>query len=275
MSREVIRKAQLAQLKIMDQIHKVCEKKSMKYYIIGGTALGVVRHAGFIPWDPDIDIAMPRPDYDRFLKECENEMQPVCSIKCYSNDANHYAPHALVVLNGSSLKNRYDKYNNEKKSIYVDIFPLDVAPNDIRQQNNQAKKIKLIKNLIERKRSVIYDHNGLAVRWMKHIVRGLFSVVSYRYLCKILDENMKKYSYPYPTGNYFLCSMASHYSYKKQCMPSDVYGIPTLYEFENYKFFGPQKIEEYLTRLYKDYMKLPPKEEQDRWFAYLESIEID
>lgn len=274
MSKEVIRQAQLAQLKIMKHVHNVCMSHKINYYIIGGTALGAVRHGGFIPWDPDIDIAMPRPDYDRFLKECNDDLSPLCSIKSYINDKNHHAPHALVVLNGSSIRNRHDKYNNEPKNIYVDVFPLDVAPNDKYEQEKQAKEIIKLKMLLERKRSVIFNHNNWIQRLAKKIVRSLMSVVSYRYICGRLDKAMKHYSYPYPEGDFYLCSMASHYSYTKQCMPKDVYGTPVLLSFEGNEFFAPEKVDDYLTRLFKNYMELPPKEEQDRWYSYLEDVEI-
>ncbi len=274
MSKEVIRKAQLAQLKIMEQIHRVCIAKNIKYYIIGGTALGAVRHGGFIPWDPDIDIAMPRPDYDRFLSECRNDMGDICSIESYHNNVKHDSPHALVILNGSVLMNRHDKYDNRKRNIYVDIFPLDVAPENVQKQIEQANRIKRIKTFLERKKSDIYNHNGFFIILLKKIVRILFSGVSFQRLNKMLDDEMKRYSYPFPKSDFLLCSMASHYSYNKQCMPSEIYGAPTLIKFEDHDFFGPQKIDEYLTRIYKDYMKLPSIEEQNRWYSYLDKVEI-
>lgn len=275
MSKEVIKKAQKAQIIIMTAIHKVCEDKGIKYYIIGGTALGAVRHGGFIPWDPDIDIAMPRPDYDRFIDECEQLLQPTCTIKCYKNDPTHSAPHALVVLNGSSLVNTYDKLNNTSRPIYVDVFPLDVAPNDLGLQYKQAKRIQRIKDFIYRKQSVIYEHNSPWEKAMKNCIRFLLAPIPYRVVCEMLDNEMKKYSYPYPQKEHYLCSMASHYSYKKQCMPQNVYGIPKLIKFEGYQFYAPNLIDNYLTRIYKNYMELPSEKEQNEWYSYLESIDYN
>lgn len=274
MSKETIRKAQQAQLTIMKSIHELCVDKKLTYYIIGGTALGAIRHNGFIPWDPDIDIAMPRKDYELFIYNYSKGLEPRFSCLNYKNTHNHESPHALVVLNGSRLMNQHDSCNGiVDRKVYVDIFPLDSAPEDKGLQAKQASKIKRLQKLKYYRISTIYDTNTAFQRFSKQAVRLLLSFISIDRLNKRLDDTFKTYSEAEATPS-LLCSMASHYSYKKQCMPQTVYGIPQLIQFEDVQLYGPQQIEDYLKRIYGDYMKLPSEEEQNKWYNYLDDIDI-
>lgn len=90
---------------------------------------------------------------------------------------------------------------------------------------------------------------------------------------KKLDDCFKTYSFGEDKET-LLCSMASHYSYKKQCMPQTVYGTPILINFEDAQLFGPQQMDDYMKRIYGDYMKLPSQEEQNKWYNYLDEIDI-
>lgn len=86
MTYEELRKIQEQQIRIMDEIHKLCVKKNYRYYMIGGSALGAVRHKGFIPWDVDIDIAMPRKDYDAFSIEGYKDLPNFLEFHDYKTD---------------------------------------------------------------------------------------------------------------------------------------------------------------------------------------------
>lgn len=86
MRQEQIGELRMSLLTIMDEIHRVCEENNITYYIIGGTALGAVRHKGFIPWDTDIDIAMRREDYDKFLACANKKLKSNFYCACYLNE---------------------------------------------------------------------------------------------------------------------------------------------------------------------------------------------
>ncbi len=269
MTPELLHKVQNKQVEIMDIIHDFCEKEKISYYIIGGTALGAVRHKGFIPWDIDIDIAMPRLDYERFLNLAEKGLPS--ELKCYSykNESDYFPPHALVALRNSKLVQRDDYLNPKLKryGIFVDIFPLDVAPEDKTDRLKQAKKIRNIVNAKKRKKAITYSENSFLVRFIKKLVALPYVFVPMKYLNRKMDVCMQKYIGEIDKNDCW-CSMASHYSYKKQCMPKSIYGNPTLVDFDGRKYYAPEKLDEYLKRIFKDYMKLPTKEQQQYQIDY-------
>lgn len=273
MTKEDFRRLQLAQLEIMDEIHRLCIRHGIVYYMIGGTVLGAVRHGGFIPWDLDIDIAMKREDYDHFKEVCEEELSSRFSYRDYANTHNYDHPHALVCINHTILVNKFDKYNPNKENlgIYLDIFPLDNAPVEERARKNQAETIQRLKAYKGYKLGMCYS-NHLAKKVVKKMIRGAMFWTSVDRINQKTDQCMRKYN-DKSTG--YLCSMASHYSYEKQCMPQDIYGVPQLVKFEDREYYAPQKIEEYLTRIYKDYMKLPPEEEQQANLSVFEKVVFD
>lgn len=273
MTQEEFKKLQLVQVEIMDEIHRICIENGITYYMIGGTALGAVRHRGFIPWDLDMDIAMTRENYDRFKEICATELNPRFLYRDYTNTSKFAHPHALLCIKNTFLEIKFDKYNpdTENLGIYLDIFPLDNAPADEKLQQKQADRLNRIKNMKKYKLATLYQ-NSTVKKICKKTVSALMFWTSVDEINKKMDACMRQYDSE-PTG--YLCSMASHYSYKKQCMPQEIYGTPQLLEFEGREYYGPQNVDEYLTRIYKDYMKLPSKDEQKQNLAVFEKVIFD
>lgn len=273
MNQEEFLLLQKAQLEIMDEVHRICVNNNITYYMIGGTALGAVRHGGFIPWDIDIDIAMKRTDYDRFKQACEMCLDDRFIYRDYMNSHNYDHPHALLCIKNTVLVNKFDKYNpnTENLGIYLDIFPLDNAPLKIEEQKKQAKDLTNIKKLKKYKVAMCYNHKAL-----KNIVKKLVSLAifwtSVDKLNVKMDKCMRRYNNQ-ATG--YVCSMASHFSYEKQCMPEEVYGVPQLIKFEDRQYYCPQNVDKYLKRIYNDYMKLPPEEEQKVNYSIFERVVFD
>ena len=264
------RNAQIAQLSIMDRIHEICLKHHVTYYMIGGTALGAVRHKGFIPWDVDIDIAMPRADYELFLNKFSNELLP--DIRCcnYKNTKGYFPPHATAQLENSKLVLRFDEFNNINRKVYIDIFPLDNVPKSHFIQWYQRKTFRLIRNLKKLKDGKCYPTNSKATIALKKMISIILYPISFNVFNHWLDSTMKLEKRD--TG--YMCSMASHYSYKKQTFTSDVYGKGKLMLFEDKQYYVPSQIEYYLTRLYGDYMKCPPLDVQEEQMKFIKEVSI-
>ena len=274
MTPEKLKLLQKAQLNILEDIHAICVKENLRYYMIGGTALGAVRHGGFIPWDVDIDIAMPRADYDAFAELCKNGALPASlAYHNFENTKGHYSPHALVSLKGSTLtlKNSAQSTECGNSEIFIDIFPLDTAPADLKSQQKQAKRLLKIKKIKARKRGTLYRASVIE-KIVKKAVSLALTPWSFEKLGRMQDKEMRKH---FGCESGLLCSMASRYSYFKQLMPETVYGKPTLIKFEDREFFGPENIEEYLTRLYKDYMRLPPEEERQKMLELFDDVSLN
>ena len=250
-------------LEIMDCIHSFCQSNGINYYLIGGSALGAVRHHGFIPWDIDIDIAMLRKDYILFKEKfiaCNHEH---FKYHDHMNTKNFSSGHARVEADNCFIYLSPDYYLHPKKeSVLVDILPLDSAPDNEHKRIVQAKKIQILNKIISRKQCIIYKNNTLCEIVIKKAIKMILKVVPMRYVEQKQQMIMMQYN-DIPTK--CVCSMASHYSYSKLCMPGEIYGKPQLASFEGRYYYIPERIHEYLTRIFgDDYMQLPPIENRYR-----------
>lgn len=260
MNMSEFKKLQRAQMQIMDEVHRVCSENGICYYIIGGTALGARRHGGFIPWDVDIDIAMPREDYEKFADISSKKLLPNFSYKDYKNTSHFTHPHALVCMNNTYLYGKFSKFNTGEVNlgIYLDVFPLDKAPENKKLQNKQALKLRKLRRLKAYKLGYRYN-NDKKKALLKKVVSSLIFWTNIDKLNEAFDKECRKYQH---TDSKYLCSMSSHYSYEKQCMNQEIYGNPNLVKFEDRQYYAPQQIDKYLEKIYGDFLKLPPESEQ-------------
>lgn len=264
-----VKPLQKKELDILLEVDKICEELGLKYYLIGGTLLGAVRHGGFIPWDVDIDIAMLRRDYEILREYCIKNNDGPIFYEDYTTEKNHTECHAILKLKGTEVRYKTrskDQYTLQHNGIYMDIFPLDFAPNEYKKQRRQQYTIKFFSSLIQAK--ICRDYGAGKLKYfVKKVLSVLLKPIPFYGLQKIVDKTMQKYNNG-PCE--YVVSMASHYSYRKQFMPIEFYGEPKRIAFEEYEFLAPAKTEEYLQQLFGDYMKLPP---EDKRYAILESLE--
>lgn len=262
MTPEKFRALQLVQASIMDEIHRVCVKNNLKYYMIGGTALGAVRHKGFIPWDVDIDIAMPREDYEKFIEIANDELDSRYECLSYKKVKFYISAHMMVVLKNSSIKLENDDLNDPiRHGIYVDVLPLDQVPLDHKERVKHARMLDLASKLKYYKNMRVYSKDNTIRKLVKSFLRLLFSGISYYWLNDFQQKIAMKYNSLPDTGE--ICSTLSHYKYEKLCMSKKIWGTPKLYEFEGRQYYGAEDINAYLTNLFGDYMKLPPLSVQE------------
>ena len=268
-----LKKVQSILLTIMDYIHELCVEHNLTYYLIGGSALGAIRHKGFIPWDMDIDIGMPRDDYEKFREICMNEKQEHIHYYDYRNTKNYFMPHATVGCDNVFVILSPDYYKTPKReAVLVDIFPLDNAPDDEQKRIKQARRLKRLTKLLSRKECVLYKRNTFMEIATKKIIQYSLLLYPLAIMEKKHDSVMKMYSHE---NTQCICSMASQYAYSKQCMNKEIYGTPKLADFEGRKYYVPSKTDEYLSRLYgNNYMELPPIEKRYRSYEYVAGIEI-
>lgn len=263
-----IKKVQKIQLFMMRQIHDICKEYGIKYYMIGGSALGAVRHKGIIPWDIDIDIAMMRDDYDRFISDVCKHLPEYLECNHWETCKNYKPPHAIVSMKGSklTLDDYYLEVEMSMPSIFIDIFPIDYCPNDEKLQKRQAHKIQFLKGLKRRKLGRVKKGESILKVLIKRAIRFLLYPLSINKINEMMDKEMRRYDDG--DSDKLVCSMASHYSYFKQRMPYKIYGEPILMEFENQRFFVPNQVHEYLSRIYGDYNKMPSEEEKQKQINY-------
>jgi len=171
-------------------------------------------------------------------------------------EKNHLSPHAILKIKNTkvNMRERVSRYSQKYNGIYLDVFPLDNPPDTLEKQKKQANKIKKIKRIIDIKAGYEYSDTSNVKKVIKRLMQVVLTPLSFTFLNKKLDNCMKEYSLKNGKN---LVSMASHYSYWKQLMPAEIYGKPKCVVFENKEYNAPSEVNEYLVRIYGDYMKLP------------------
>lgn len=258
---DYLRELQLTELEILNEIHRICTENNLTYFLVGGTLLGAVRHKGFIPWDDDLDVAMPRNDYNRFLKICETELNGKYYLHSISTDEEYWLPFSKIRKKNTLFDEANISHLDVPKGIYVDVFPLD----DEFKENSLEKKLrtKLLKSLnsiIVNKKRFYANKKKTFKTVIRNIVTFLFSPFSIKkiqsFQIRLMSKNNNK-------GGKYYANYGSNYDPIKQTMPKSVYEPARLIEFEKNLYSAPNDYEYMLKRIYGDkYMQLPPEEKR-------------
>ena len=123
-----LRRLQLCEIEILEEFVRICEKHDLQYFLAGGTLLGAVRHGGFIPWDDDIDVEMPRRDYELFAEYCAKELNNRFFYQSALTDKKYFLTYAKLRKKGTLFYEKRFEGSGFHKGIFIDIFPLDFAP---------------------------------------------------------------------------------------------------------------------------------------------------
>ncbi len=250
-----LKKIQSIQLEIAKEFIRICDKFNLQYFLVGGSLLGAVRHKGFIPWDDDLDLGMLRDDYKKFIKCCNNELNQKFYLHCHVTDSKYWLPFAKLKKKNTFFDENAIKNLQTNKGIYIDIFPLDyVGDTNELKVKIQAKCIKYLGTVILLKRGINLPNASKLRYKLLHIIFKPFSI---KILAKIQEKIMSISNKTKPT---YLVSFGSHYGYKKETMPIDKYFPLTELEFGDIKFNVPKDYDFVLSKLFGDYMTLPPIE---------------
>lgn len=255
------------QKKLLDMFcwfHQFCEENSLRYYMLGGTMLGAVRHQGFIPWDDDIDVGMPREDYRRLEQLLSHSAGKYVLETPQTENTDFYYPFAKLYDTETTLveNTRY----KIKRGIYLDIFPLDGAGNSEAEGLSEFKRIKVYRmtllTLTTGYRPGRRRIKNFAVATMRVIPKWLLDpqklLLHLDALCARKDFDSCEWVVNY-LGNW----------QEKEMMPRAFFGEPAKYVFEGFEVWGPADYEGYLSSLYGDWRKLPPVEKQKSHHDFL------
>ena len=258
MSKLTLKEIKEIELNILRYIDRVCKEEQLNYYLCGGTLLGAIRHQGFIPWDDDIDIFMPREDYERLLIIL-NEKKNNYRVLNYRTEKEFYLPFTKVVDKNTFLKER-GVPEIKTMGVFVDIFPIDGIHENKIIMKIQYYSILILKKILACKVNDgnLRNHNKIRV-FIRGVIKFLLQPVSLRSINLCIDKISKIYKYQ----NSNLCVVFSgSYGKKEIFNKNKLFSLKCKAIFENYKFFIPQGFDYYLGRIYGNYMKLPPIEEQ-------------
>ena len=259
-----LRKCQILQLNIANEVIKICEKNNISYIFIAGSMLGTIRHKGFIPWDDDLDIGMMRSEYKKFLKIAKNELPSNLFLQTWDTDTNFGLPITKIRLNGTKYIEKNSRNVEIHSGIYIDIFPFDNVPENEILMRAQRLGVTFFKHLLLNKCNYEYIDRSNKRKWfIGRIFKILSKFVSFSYIHKRFYSIMTKYN-----NNITKCVVAfgGASNLKKETLNRSWVIETEIRDFEGLKVNISREWDAYLKHFYGDYMTPPP--ENDRYIGH-------
>ncbi len=241
------------ELEILKEVADFCDKNNLTYFLIGGTLLGSIRHKGFIPWDDDIDIGMPRNDYEKFIKLYNKDRSKKYFLQCLEYDDNYWLSFAKVRKSNTLMLEETLENTNLNKEIFIDIFPYDTVP------DTGYNSFKLLAFFIVNLRDAV--HAKALKQKAPRIYSKLLKIFPVKFLYKMEKKLMLKYNNQ--ETNHLICYQVRYATEKGYVSKNAVLPVKKG-DFEGLKFNIVNDPDIYLRTLFDDdYMKLPPVEKRE------------
>lgn len=269
---ETLQKLQKYELHILKDFVEICEKNNLTYLGLAGTGIGALRHGGFIPWDDDIDVALPREDYEKFLQIIRETKSDKYFIGNAETMENYPLMTTRLMLKGTTFREEALKDVDCFFGIFLDIYALDNASDDPKKFKRQAwtswfwSKLMILRQVP----NPVLALDGFTRKLVLTICAIVhYSMVLFRISPKWLYKQCKKASMKYQNEKTkhmgFFCDTKPFINMINCEKSFPLRRIP----FEGYEFPFPNNIEEMLTEVYGDYMQLPPVEKRKNHFPHI------
>lgn len=245
------------ELDLLLEFDRVCKKHNLRYFLAYGTLLGAVRHKGFIPWDDDTDVLMPREDYEKLWSFATDFKEPYYFQTPYSDPSYLYA-HARLRNSRTTMIQRPFCYNNYNMGMFMDILPLDsFVPDEEGQQVFEEMGKLLVDMSTSMKVSNPYpnERDANRIKQLKPI-NGLTLYEKVRALSMSFADAETDYCFP---------SAALTYGFQKSVLKKEYFVDVDYMEFEGFRLPVPSGYKQFLEYVYGDYMAFPPVEKRGVW----------
>ncbi|MGN9104569.1 LicD family protein [Oliverpabstia intestinalis] len=273
---EILAKLHKTQIEILEEFERICEKYNLEYFAIYGTAIGAVRHQGFIPWDDDIDVGMLREDYEKFLEIARKELGEKYQIMTPLDDPKYACTVTHLQKKNTKFVPIILRDEPYQMCIDLDIFPFDHVATDPREAKIQqfgATFLGRILFLIGTGEVIvpIQGWKGKMAEYIckcSHVLLKVFHVSPERVYKKFkkISTKYNKEKSSYVTSFEYAGGLKDKIKWEELFPTKEV-------KFENIKIKIPANNHEFLSNVYGDYMKIPPKEEQINHFPYMIQFE--
>ena len=257
------------QLEILLEFDRLCKKNNIHYNLYFGTMLGAVRHKGFIPWDDDIDVAMTRENYDKFLSVYQEDIKSDYFVQTYETDQNFFRPFMRIRRNGTVFTQRQYRKLDIHHGVFIDVFPFDKVYGSKRKETMRYQYLYRLRRLSLIKHFGVSEDANIIKKSTQKLVDFLIPNLKFnRYFTKVMTKRNNQ-----DTGYLnHLSNDTPLYKFDKHLIKEEDFLNSISCEFEGYKFPIIKDYDKYLTQNYGDYMKFPPKEER---VPHHQVIEID
>ncbi|MGX8687983.1 MAG: LicD family protein [bacterium] len=248
------------ELDLLCAFDSLCRENGLYYTLCGGTLLGAIRHKGFIPWDDDIDVFMPRPDYDRLLEGKDLDLSGLPSyMKVVSwREGESIFPFLKLVDTRTTIESKYTDSAAAREHIWIDIFPVEGLPATRSRLEKLYKQTEVERRLILLKYSRLGEGTTRARALVKPFIKAALFPFNSVKMCE--DLNRRASAYDFASGPYVGVTIWGYGTKERMLKAPFLKSVPV--EFEGMYFPAPSNYHEYLSSLYGDYMQLPPEDKR-------------
>lgn len=258
LSQEQLRNLQLKSLEILLYFKEFCEQHNLRFYLCGGCCIGAVRHKGFIPWDDDVDVFMPRDDYEKLFK-IWNKYADTSKYSCNRTTENKFIGNVMTTIcdNTTTVVRPWQKGKDGSKGVMIDVLPLDgCAPSGIK------RKIQMMWSMIFSlycSKMVPVNHGKMVSLVAKLLLGIIFGNKAKTRIWKYAERQMSRYNIK---DSKYITELCSGPGYMKNEYPKEIFESVVYKEFEGYMMPVPKGYDGYLKMAFGEYMKFPPLEKQ-------------
>ena len=249
-------------LAMLQWFDSYCQKHDICYYVAGGTMLGAIRHGGFIPWDDDVDVVIPRTDYEKLIHSFDPEGSKYELESPYSGTDDYLFSFAKLYDTETTLTENVG--SGFTRGLYIDLFPIDGVGGEDWLLNfkkyNRFRSLLLTRTCAVRKgRSFLKNFVIIMVKWIPGFI------LNNKKLSIKVDRAAARLDYG---SSDYVGNLMGAYG-KKEILRKEIFGRPTRYAFENIEVNGPERYNEYLTTIYGDWNQIPPENKRHGKHSYL------
>lgn len=265
---EILERIHQVELEILGEIDRICRENDLRYYLFYGTLIGAIRHQGFIPWDEDLDVAMPRQDYERFLQIAPKALGEKFMLDDISTNPLYFNPFAKVRNKDTLFAIRSLQNYAGNQGLWIDIFTLDTVR--AKDQKIVAWRLRL-SHLI---RTAIREHRGIGNLAEASLHTRLLCKMIALLPDKVLWHWINRLHTSKNRGNGDCYVAYAEYPAERSIFPKALFQPARTGRFVGTDYPIPGESEQILTRIYGDFMQIPPKENQvtfyPEWIAFEE-----
>lgn len=242
------------QVEILQAVHDYCTEKGLKYSLCGGALIGAIRHKGFIPWDDDIDILMPRKDYMELCNHFNENTGPY-KLQSLYNNPNFDLPFAKVEDSRTVIEENTNRAH--KIGVSIDVFPYDNLGNTETESYKKEQSVALWRTLYKGKMIKVTNRNSFVKKCSIYASKVVASFFTIRYLAERIDKKSGDIAF----ATEYVGDLVWGYG-KREIVKRNVFENVVMVPFEDRQFFAFSEYDTYLRQVYGDYMQLPPEDKR-------------